>query len=310
MRASLLLALKGFAMGMAEVVPGVSGGTLAFITGIYDRLIDAIKGFDVGLLKTWKRGGLKAVWRRIDGTFLFTLLVGMAVGVVTGVFTIAHLLETYPVPLWAFFFGLILASIWYVGRQLDFSLSVLWFLLLGVGVALGVALSVPAEGNQALWFVFVSGVLAVSALMLPGLSGSFVLLLLGMYSYVLPAVKDFLSGPAWENFQIVLVFGLGMLFGLISFSHLLSFLLHRYHGKMYALLTGFMLGSLYKIWPWQHAERLEVVAHQREHVGERLRPVWPADFSGDPMLLWALAAMVLGVALVLGFSFFSSGRSK
>ncbi len=297
-------------MGLAEVVPGVSGGTIAFITGIYDRLIDAIKGFDAGLWKAWQEGGFGAVWRRIDGAFLFTLLTGMVVGVVTGVFTIAHLLKTYPVPLWAFFFGLILASIWYVGRRLTFSFSILVFLLLGTVVALGVVMGVPAEGSQALWFVFVSGALAVSALMLPGLSGSFVLLLLGMYSYILPTVKAFLSNPSWGDFQIVLVFGLGMLFGLVSFSHLLSFLLHHYHQRMYALLTGFMLGSLYKIWPWQAEEIAQTVVRHGEGMPERLRPVWPSDFPGDPMLFWALGAMVLGVVLVLSFSLFPSRQEK
>ncbi len=284
-------------MGMAEVVPGVSGGTIAFITGIYDRLIDAIKRFDMGLLQAWKRGGFRAAYEHIDGAFLSSLLAGMAVGVGVGVFLISHLLETYPIPLWAFFFGLILASVWYVGSSLSFNTKNVAFLFLGAVVALGIVMGVPASGNEALWFVFLSGMLAVSALMLPGISGSFILLLLGMYSYILPAVKAFLSGPDWEHFQILLVFGLGMLLGLAAFSRLLSYLLHRYHEQMYALLAGFMLGSLYKIWPWQHVISTRINSKGQE-VPLLQQPILPADYAGDPMLPAAVMSFSVGALLV------------
>lgn len=293
------LLLKGAAMGMAEVVPGVSGGTIAFITGIYDRLIDAIKGFDAGLWKAWRQEGFQGVWKRIDGTFLFTLLAGMLAGLVAGVFGISYLLEHYPVPLWSFFFGLILASVVYVGSKSAFGLWQLLFLVLGAAVALGIVMATPSSGKEALWFVFLSGALAVSALMLPGISGSFILLLLGMYSYVLPTVKDFLSSPDWESFQVLAVFGLGMLTGLVLFSHLLSYLLHHWHQQMYALLAGFMLGSLYKIWPWQQILSTRINS-RGEEVPLLSKPVLPAYFDGDPMLWWGIGAMLLGVLLVWG----------
>ncbi len=250
---TFLIALKGMAMGIAEVIPGVSGGTIAFITGIYERLLNVIKSIGPDLLKEWKQDGFSGIWKAIDGNFIITLVAGMAVGVIVGVFGISHLLETYPVVLWAFFFGLIIASAIYIAKQVtNWRLLEIVLLIIGITVAYGITVISPVQGNEALWFVFISGAIAISALILPGISGSFILLLLGMYTFIVPTVKQFLSTFDMASLSVVIVFGLGCLTGLALFSRVLSWTFKHYKNPTLALLTGFMLGSLNKIWPWRN----------------------------------------------------------
>lgn len=296
---NIFLFLKGMAMGVAEVIPGVSGGTIAFVTGIYERLLAAIKhilGPDV--IRTWQRDGLGAAWAQADGTFLLTLLAGMASGIVAGIFSITHLLEHYPALVWAFFFGLIIASAIYVGLQVSrWGLMEGLALLLGTAVAYYITVAAPAQGNEALWFVFISGVIAISALILPGISGSFILLLMGMYTYIIPTVRQALSSFDPQSLVVVGTFGLGCLVGLATFSRVLTWTFERYHNPTMALLTGFMVGSLNKIWPWR-----EVISYRENSKGESVpfmeANVWPGEYSGEPYLVGALALMVLGFALV------------
>ena len=314
MRERISIALKGAAMGMAEVVPGVSGGTIAFVTGIYERLLEAITAFDPRLLSVWREGGLRAVWLEIQGPFLVNLLVGMLGGLIVGVFAITYFLAEYPPVVWAFFFGLILASSWYIGRMISpWSWQEIVAVLAGLVIALAIVTGAPAQGNTALWFVFVSGVIAISALLLPGVSGSFILLLLGMYGYVIPTVKAALSGAGAEAWSVLLVFGLGCLTGLATFSRVLSWLFERFPQVTLALLTGFMMGSLYKLWPWRvvtdyltdgTGARVLDEAGEPRVIAEAL--VWPADYAakaGEPAYLAAaVAALVAGAALVYGLS--------
>ena len=319
LRERLLIGLKGAAMGMAEVVPGVSGGTIAFVTGIYERLLEAITSVDPRLVKVWRTGGVAAVWTEIQGGFLVNLLAGMALGLVVGVFAITYLLETYPPVVWAFFFGLILASAWYIGRMVaPWSTAEIGAVIAGVAVALLIVTGTPAQGNTALWFVFLSGVIAISALLLPGVSGSFILLLLGMYAYVVPTVKAALSGAGAEAWTVVLVFGLGCLTGLVTFSRVLSWLFARYPQVTLALLTGFMLGSLYKLWPWRVATAyLTDAAGARVLDGDGLPKVvsealvLPSAFAkttGEPaFMLASMLALLAGLALVLVLSRFEPG---
>ncbi len=293
------LALKGAAMGMAEVIPGVSGGTIAFITGIYERLIHAIKTvLGPESIRALQRGGFSEFWRTIDGGFLFKLLAGMAVGLVIGVLAVTRLLETYPVLLWAFFFGLIIASAVYIGRQVErWTAGSLAALVIGTALAYWITVAAPASGNQALWFVFVSGMIAISALILPGISGSFILLLLGMYTYIIPTVKEVLQTFSTQSLTVLVVFALGCLLGLAIFSRFLSWTFKSFPNITLALLTGFLIGSLNKIWPWRN-----VLSYRTDSSGEEVpfleRSVLPGNYEGEPYLIGAVICVVTGVGLV------------
>ncbi len=286
-------------MGIAEVIPGVSGGTIAFITGIYERLINAIKVvLNPGIIGTLRKEGLKATWEKADGNFLLFLIIGMATGLIGGIFTITHLLETYPTLVWGFFFGLIAASIIYVGRQVKkWNWVSVLSLIIGTVVAYYITVVNPGQGSDALPFVFLSGALAICALILPGISGSFILLLLGMYTIIIPTVKDALKTFQMESLIVTGVFGLGCLVGLALFSRLLSWTFKRYHDQTMAVLTGFMLGSLNKIWPWRN-----VLEYRIDSKGEEVpfieENVLPAAYEGDALTFGVVIAFVLGLAAV------------
>ena len=240
-------------MGIAEVIPGVSGGTIAFITGIYERLLNCIKGVNPSLIGTFKSDGVKGVWNAIDGNFLVMLLGGMVVGIVTGIFGVTYLLEQYPTPVWGFFFGLIIASSIYIGKQIPKWKASKWIgLIIGFVIAFGITIITPTEGSDNLLMVFIAGAIAISALILPGISGSFMLLLMGMYTIIVPSLKSLLENQDMASLTIVLVFAMGCLVGLTGFSRVLTWLLKEYKYTTFAVLTGFMLGSLNKIWPWRN----------------------------------------------------------
>ncbi len=256
----MFLAFKGMAMGMAEVVPGVSGGTIAFITGIYEELLHTIKELTPTKLLIIKDKGFTDFWASINGNFILFLLGGMALGLIAGVFTIAKLLITYPILVWSFFFGLIIASVLYVAKQINkWRVIEVTLLIISAAVSYYITIAAPSEGPQELWFVFLSGFIAICALMLPGVSGSFLLLLLGMYQYIVTDnVKTLLSDFNTDSLLVVAVFALGCLTGLLSFSRLLSWTFKKYKFPTLALLTGFLLGSLNKVWPWKHIESIYV----------------------------------------------------
>jgi putative membrane protein len=287
-------------MGIAEVIPGVSGGTIAFITNIYERLLASIQAIlGPELLRSWKQGGIKATWAAVDGRFLTFLLLGMATGLISGVFGITHLLEKQPRLVWAFFFGLILASSWFVGKQVkSWNVTAIGGLIVGTAVALWYTLAAPGQGSEALWFVFISGVIAISALMLPGISGSFMLVLMGMYTLIIPSLKSVLQNLDSQSLVIIATFAVGCLVGLASFSRVLTWLFKHYHDLTMAVLTGFMIGSLNKIWPWRIVLETRVNS-AGEEVPVFERSVLPGDFPGDPQLLWVLVFMAVGVAIVL-----------
>lgn len=287
--------LRGMLMGAADIVPGVSGGTMAFITGIYDRLLASIRAFDLSLLGLLWRGRLRAAWLHVDGAFLLALLLGIGTSILSLARLIAWLLEHYPVPLWAFFFGLILASALVLLRQVGRWTPVLVVcLLLGLVVAAAIALAPVVTLAPGLPGVFIAGFIAICAMILPGISGSFILILLGMYGPVLAAVNSF----EWE---VLLVFSIGSAMGLMCFSRLLYWLLQRFHSATMALLTGFLFGSLLVVWPWKRALDW-VVGSDGELRPAQQVPVLPGDYltvAGEsPMLAPCLALMVLGFALV------------
>ncbi len=315
------------AMGMAEVVPGVSGGTIAFITGIYEELLNTIKGVTPGKLLIWKKEGPEAFWQSVNGNFILFLLIGMATGLVLGVFTIARMLNTYPVLVWSFFFGLILASVLFVGRQIKkWGIVEVALLVFSTGFSYYITIAAPSQGPQELWFVFISGFIAICALMLPGVSGSFLLLLLGMYQYIVTDnVKALLSDFNTSSLTVVIVFGLGCLAGLLSFSRVLSWTFKKFEYPTLAALTGFLLGSLNKVWPWKHVEQIYV-----KHLGEIdeevvvivEKSVMPAQHdsfireganiiayeAADNYLIGALMMMMVGFLLLWGMERFGSKK--
>lgn len=264
-------ALKGFAMGAANVIPGVSGGTIALITGIFGRVIEALNS--LMSFSTWKllvSGSAKEFFRKIDGRFL--LAVG--IGIVLSVFSLAKLmqytLEHYPVQTWAFFFGMIAASAVVMTAEVK-HWKVPYFITIVAGIGLGLLVFnlSPTETTDDLWFIFVCGALAISTMILPGLSGSFVLLLLGKYEYMMNAVTTL-------NWPVLLVFSIGCVCGLVAFSKLLHWLLSRYEQGTLLLLVGFVLGALVKVWPWSE-ESLEA-ARAAGASGQMIAPgiIWLA----------------------------------
>jgi len=311
--------LKGAAMGVAEVIPGVSGGTIAFITGIYERLLDAIKSFSPSLIGTFRKDGVKGLWTAIDGAFLLTLVAGMAVGIVVGVVGVSYLLEEYPPVIWAFFFGLIIASAIYIGRQIGrWGISEIALLIIGAGVAYLITTVAPVEWSRSLPVVFIAGVVAISALILPGISGSFMLLLMGMYYFI---VTKTLKEGVLENFdpQAILtmaVFALGCLAGLLTVARVLSWTFKNYRNPTLAVLTGFMIGSLNKIWPWRTPieamnETGEIITNSTAILADPemkiLREVkqLPWEYAaGDALLFPAIAMLVLGFISVFAMERF------
>src|SRR5699024_6648379 len=237
-------AFVGLLMGLAEVVPGVSGGTIAFVGGIYERFINAIKSVDKIALSYLLKGRLREFAKKVDFLFLVLLLGGMGIGLVIGVFGISYLLEHHPIGILSFFLGLILASSIYLGSQIPvWNLRNVISILVGAVIAYMITVQSPSSGQDALWAYLLSGAIAISAMILPGISGSFVLLLMGMYSLVLAQAKDFLSGFEMGAFIKLVAFGIGVLIGLAIFSRVLSWLFSRYKYTTYAVLTGFVFGS-------------------------------------------------------------------
>jgi putative membrane protein len=305
----ILNAAKGAAMGIAEVIPGVSGGTIAFITGIYERLLNVIKSIGPDLWTSFRKDGIKGIWKTLDGVFLSSLIGGMVVGIVIGVFLITYLLETYPLLVWSYFFGLIVVSALFVAKEIhSWDGQKILAIVLGSAVAYLITVGVPAPGNPALYYVFISGAIAVSALLLPGISGSFILLLMGMYSYVIPTVKEALKTFEIDKLIILVTFGSGMLAGMVVFSRVLSWTFKNYHDMTLSVLTGFLIGSLNKIWPWQEVLQTMVKEDGEEKIIFS-KSVLPSTFSGlednflygnDPQIIACIVLMVLGFFTVFG----------
>ena len=243
----LIIALKGMGMGAADVVPGVSGGTIAFVVGIYEELIESIRSVNVGSLKLLLSLKLKKFWAAVNGSFLLSLVAGIAASFLLLAKTMTWLLQNERVLTYAFFFGLILASTYYVSKRIaQWGWSSIAAFVLGSVVAVCVTMVSPAQTPNDLWFIFLCGVVAICAMILPGISGSFILLLFSKYEYIMSALAEL-------KMSVILTFMCGAAIGITSFSHLLSWLFRRYHDVTVALLTGFMLGSLNKIWPWKEA---------------------------------------------------------
>ena len=276
-------------MGSADVVPGVSGGTIAFITGIYAQLLESITRVRPSLLKMLRDDGLGAVWTHINGNFLLVLGSGILIAILTLANLIHYLLVAAPELLWSFFFGLIIASCWYIGRQIPhWKAPQLVAIVAGAVIAAGVSMASPTELDPTLPVVFVAGSIAICAMILPGISGSFMLLLMGLYAPVMGAISSMDL-----VFLGTLAAGAGI--GLLLFSHVLHWLLHHYHATFLSLLTGFMAGSLVKVWPWKETVLTRINSHGEEvpFIQSNVLPV--ADIS----LIAAVLLAGLGVVSVL-----------
>lgn len=264
----LLIFSKGAAMGATDLVPGVSGGTIAFISGVYDELLDSISKLKPSLLGVLKRDGVAGVWREINGNFLLALVSGIVLSIFSFAKIITHTMQSHPVIVWAFFFGLILASVWYVGKQVKkWSAFSIIGLILGAIIVYYLTTLPPLGSNSSLIFLFFAGSIAAMAMVLPGTSGSFILLLLGAYTTVLTAIGE-------RDIAIIATVGIGAVTGLIAFSSLLKYLLKMYHNSMLSILTGFLIGSLGKIWPWKKDYSVYV-----KDVGEVLGPQALGEFG-------------------------------
>lgn len=302
LKENLLLFSKGAAMGAADVVPGVSGGTIAFITGIYEELLGSIRSVNGEAIKLLLRFNLAGFWRHINGNFLVVLLAGIGFSVASLARVILYLLDNYPEMLWSFFFGLIVASAVVVGKNITrWTAGVIVAGLLGVGVAYYVTVATPAQTPEALWFIFLSGAIAICAMILPGISGSFILVLLSKYEYILGAVRDLRA-------EVIAVFGVGCVTGILAFSHILNWMLKKYHNLTIALLTGFMVGSLNKVWPWK--KTVETYTDRHGVVKPLLQDnVLPGDYTAltgqEPYLMYAIILAVLGFLLVYLVDYFT-----
>lgn len=288
------LGARGFTMGAADVVPGVSGGTMAFILGIYDELLESISAVDLNFI----RRILTFQWREAFANFPWKFLISIALGILTAILTLANALhwalENHPVYIWAFFFGLIVASILVVRRRVRNwnPANILAAVAAAVGAYILVGLA-PSETPHTPILLFLSGAVAICAMILPGISGAFILVLLGKYTHVLSAVKSL-------DILTVALVGLGAVVGLLSFARLLRWMLHRNHDLVVAILTGFMVGSLRKVWPWKNFEPIsDTFVLETNYL--------PSAFNGEIIL--ALTYMVVGILLVLVVEHFANRRA-
>jgi putative membrane protein len=300
----LIITLKGIAMGAADVVPGVSGGTIAFISGIYEELLESISSFNFSIIKVFRQQGFKAAWKKINGNFLVALVSGIFISIISLSKIISYLLEHQPILVWSFFFGLVLASILFVGKQIThWNVITVIFFLLGAVLAFYITTLQPlVTENSSSFFIFISGALAICAMILPGISGAFILVLLGAYKPVLDAIHD-------KNFKLLATLALGAVIGLLSFSKLLNWLFKHYKNLTLAVLTGFILGSLNKIWPWKETLTWRLNSHG-EKVPFNEHSVSPFNFSGDPQLLKAMILAIVGFLLILILEKAANSSSK
>jgi len=284
------LFFKGIAMGAADIIPGVSGGTIAFITGIYEEFIDSISSLNFNTIKILRKDGIKAAWKSINGNFLLSIFTGIGVSIFSLARLISYLLENEKISLWSFFFGLVIISIYIVGKQVvSWKISRILALLIGSAIAFYITIVPPIAGANELWYLFISGMIAICAMILPGISGSFILLLLGSYATVIQAIKD-------KQLLILGVFAGGCIIGLFSFSRLLKWLFSKYRDITIALLTGFLVGSLNKLWPWKE-DTILLHTHSDGSKDYLQENILPAALENS-QISSAIVFFLLGIVLI------------
>lgn len=281
-----VLFLKGMGMGAADVVPGVSGGTIAFIAGIYEELLESIKSLNKDSLKMLFTGKLKAFWQAVNGNFLLSIVAGVAVSIFSLAKLITWLLVAHPILVWSFFFGLVLASTVFVSKDIkEWNWKTIFSFVSGVAMAYFITVSTPAQTPNNLFFIFLCGAIAICAMILPGISGSFILVLLGKYFYIMEAVKSF-------DVMVIIVFVVGAVLGITSFSRVLSYALRKFRNITLAVLAGFMLGSLNKVWPWKETVETFVDSHGA------IQPLVENNIMPNTLLWEAVGLAVVGFAIV------------
>lgn len=307
---SLSIIFKGLAMGAADVVPGVSGGTIAFISGIYEELITTIHNLDLGFFKTLKKEGVKKVWQQYNLGFLASLFTGIAISILSLAKVITMLLGQYPILVWSFFFGLVIASIIYIAKQItNYSPKAIIALVLAGVFSYGITLAKPIADTESIWFLFFAGFIAIIAMILPGISGAFILLLIGGYKIVIGAINQLSEAISTFNISSlgnallkIGVFALGAIAGLKVFSGILNWMFANHKNTTLAVLTGFMIGALNKIWPWK-----EVLQYRKNSHGEEIpfieRSILPGGYHADPKLMAAILFMLAGFMIILLLEF-------
>lgn len=293
----LILYLKGMLMGAADLVPGVSGGTIALITGIYKELLESINSISLSNLKLWKQQGLKSVWGKINGPFLIAVFGGILSSILLLSRLLEWLIENHPLVLWSFFFGLLIASIIYLFRaELSFSMLNVLYVCFGAVISFLVTQLNGGANQSSLWYLFLSGFIGISAMILPGLSGAYILVVMGVYQTVLSNVRiaqdlifNFDQTQFINTASILGVLILGILVGIKVFAKFLSWLLNHYPQRSIAVLVGLMIGALHKVWPWQNT-----VA---DSVKETLA-VLPHEYNGEPQILIVITWMLIGFGIL------------
>lgn len=292
----LVTAFKGMGMGAANVIPGVSGGTIALITGIFEKLINSIKAFDLEAIKLVFKGRFKEFAVHVNLGFLISLFLGIAISIVTLARVFGYLFDNYPIYIWAYFFGLILASIYFVGKTVEkWNLSVVLFFVLGAIIAMGITFLKPAAQNENFFYLFICGIVAICSMILPGLSGSYILILMGNYELV---AIEAINGM---RLDILIPVILGAGFGLIAFSHVLSWIYKKFKNQTISLLTGFILGSLAILWPWKNEiYKLDLAGNPILKDGEKIIQSYerfiPQAFNTEVIV--AIVLMLAGIASI------------
>ncbi|WP_282050906.1 DUF368 domain-containing protein [Maribacter aquivivus] len=283
------ISLKGMAMGIAELVPGVSGGTIAFVTGIYEEFITSINNVNLTTLKVLKEEGFKKFWEKLNGNFLLALAIGMMISILTLSKAIAWLLEEHTIVTWAFFFGLVLASVIFVAKSIKrWNVLAIVLFIIGTVSAFYITTLPPSTSSGSLPYIFLSGAVAICAMVMPGISGAFILVLMGSFKTVLGALNE-------KDFGILITFIFGIIFGILSFARVLKWMFTNYKDATLAILTGFILGSLNKIWPWKYIIEVIKIGKKEIVVDENISPF---AFQGDNQLTFAIVAAVIGFSLI------------
>ena len=311
----LFVTVKGICMGAADVIPGVSGGTIAFMTGIYEELVGSINSINGEAVKLLFSGKFKAFWKHINGNFLLSLVAGILISILSLAKLMTYLLTNHPIQTWAFFFGLIVASSIFILKGISgWKFKDIVMLILGIIIGIVVCTLTPTQTPDGLWFIFICGAIAICAMILPGISGSFILLILGKYEYMLGTITKITSGDGrLLDFAVILIFVVGALIGILAFSRFLHWLLARYHRATLLVLAGFIIGSLVKVWPW--SDMATVAASQHPELAALPSFIWEdvaAQYSGliDYHIGGAVCFALVGFVLVVGIELVSNYIGK
>jgi putative membrane protein len=297
----LVITFKGIAMGAADVIPGVSGGTIAFISGIYEELIKSIDNIGLGVFKIWKKSGFKAAWTSINGNFLITLFSGIAISILSLAKLIKWLLLNEAILLWSFFFGLVLSSIIFIAKQIEqWNVKTILAILLTTILSYFITLAEPFASPESSMYLLFCGFIAIIAMILPGVSGAFILLILGAYQTAIDTINNLVEGLVKGNFELFkdafinfILLAVGALIGLKVFSKILNWMFENKKNITLAILTGFMIGSLNKIWPWKKTLTWRMNSHD-EKVPFLEKSISPFSFEGNNQILIAVILMILG----------------